>query len=203
MCDKNEPSASQVRSFPASLGPHAFLVFGAALIALYSVLVFDGATAWLSCGLGWAMWAITLEDARRFIIPDVLSLPAIPAGLLATGWLWGFQGAEIVVLEHALAAIVAGFGLWLLRAVYARLRGFEGLGLGDVKLAAVAGAWLGLQHVWTAVLLACLGAFLVLGALKLFNRSGLSPTTAIPFGAFLAPAIWLTWCMLQIPGSAP
>ena len=91
------------------------------------------ATAYLAFTLG----LITLSDARHFIIPDVLSLPAIPAGMVASvlvlhggDWQSG--------LRESLFGIIAGGGtFYLLRWLYFRWRGVEGLGLGDVKLAAV------------------------------------------------------------------
>jgi leader peptidase (prepilin peptidase)/N-methyltransferase len=65
--------------------------------------------------------------------------------------------------------------------------------LGDVKLAAVAGAWLGWVTI-TAVVelaaLAALGAYLLTAGRR---RQPLKGTAFLPFGAFLAPAIWLGW----------
>jgi len=55
----------------------------AVMIAAVSFLVLAPLAALVSCLLGWTMLAIALIDARHFIVPDVLSLPAIPAGLLA------------------------------------------------------------------------------------------------------------------------
>jgi leader peptidase (prepilin peptidase)/N-methyltransferase len=104
------------------------------------------------------MALITLIDLRHFIIPDVLSLPAIAVGLLANIVLFP-EGNRFAGLTHGLAGAVAGGGaFYLLRAVYFRLRGIEGLGLGDVKLAAVAGAWLGPAALPSACLLATLSA---------------------------------------------
>ena len=64
----------------------ALIVVPAALaIVAFSIAVFPLKLALVSCLLGWTMLAIAVVDARRFIIPDVMSLPAIPVGLLASG----------------------------------------------------------------------------------------------------------------------
>jgi len=54
-------------------------------ISALSLWAFPVRLALASCAPGWAMLAVALVDARHFIVPDVLSLPAIPAGLLASG----------------------------------------------------------------------------------------------------------------------
>ena len=73
-----------------------------------------------------------LERRRAF----ELSLPAIPAGLLASGRLLEPSVAEVMRIDHVIGMLAGGIGLWLVRAVYFRVRRREGLGLGDVKLAA-------------------------------------------------------------------
>lgn len=147
----------------------------------------------VSCGLGLIMLAIAIEDARRFIVPDVLSLPAIPLGLIVAG---GLSPPDIVwqtILTHISAMVIAGGGLFLVRVVYRRMRGYDGLGLGDVKLAAVGGAWTGLQGISLFLLVACIGATTLVLITKWRNPDSINRHTPLPFGAFLAPAIWLVW----------
>jgi leader peptidase (prepilin peptidase)/N-methyltransferase len=144
------------------------------------------------------MLAIAYSDARRFIIPDVLSLPAIPAGLLAAPLLDPDRAFSLLILEHIIAAAMGGGVLYAIRHVYAMSRGREGLGLGDVKLAAAAGAWTGIAGLSHVLLLACvmaLGSVLLMHALRLKALRG---ATAVPFGVFLAPAIWLVWCLAAL-----
>jgi leader peptidase (prepilin peptidase)/N-methyltransferase len=77
--------------------------------------------------------------------------------------------------------------------LYRRWRGRDGLGLGDVKLAAVCGAWLDLATVAAVIELAALlaiGAYVASAALR---RERLRATAFLPFGLFLAPAIWIGW----------
>ena len=144
--------------------------------------------------LFFTMALITLIDLRHFIIPDVLSLPAIAIGMLASTVLVP-EGDRFAGLTSGIAgAILGGGAFYLLRAVYFRFRGIEGLGLGDVKLAAVAGAWLGPAALAPACLLATLSAFagvMLHGALN--GRREIDARQKIPFGSFIAPAILILW----------
>lgn len=147
--------------------------------------------------LGAAMIAIVVVDVRHFIIPDRLSLPAIPLGLLASGSLLDPQRLVLVSSDHLIGMALGGGVLWALRWAYERFRGVEGLGLGDVKLAAAAGAWVGWQGLPNVLLLAAL-AGLGLAAVSAIRKGGrLEAQARIPFGAFLAPALWVVW-MAQI-----
>jgi len=139
--------------------------------------------------LTFGMVLIMATDFRHFIIPDILSLPAIPLGI-----------AEIAVRDidlvgdHLLAAGLGGGSLFLLRLAYRRLRGIEGLGLGDVKLAMAAGAWTGVAGLPWVLLIACAAALTAVLAQR-WRSPGetLTLQSALPFGAFLAPAILAVW----------
>lgn len=127
--------------------------------------------------------ALALFDLRRGRLPDWLTLPLAAAGLLR-GWRLG-------VLADGALGCVLGFAVFAGLAVgYRRLRGREGLGFGDVKLAAAGGAWIGWQGLPSAVLLAAAAALAVAAA-----RGRLQAAERIPFGAFLAPAILLVWLL--------
>jgi leader peptidase (prepilin peptidase)/N-methyltransferase len=139
------------------------------------------------------MLAIAIADAERFIVPDILSLPAIPAGVIVT-WLLDDGAAHSLALEHLGAAALGGGLLYAIKELYFRWREREGLGLGDVKLAAVAGAWTGLAGLGHVLLLASLLAIGYVLVLSARDLRSLSATTAIAFGVFLAPAIWFVWC---------
>ena len=168
------------------------------LVAISVIVIFvvsfaipDFKIAAICCLLGLAMLAISVSDLKRFIVPDVLSLPAIPAGLMANSWILSGDLSSPHVLEYGAAAIVGAASLYALRLIYLKVRGREGLGLGDVKLAAVAGSWTGLHGISTTLLLACVLALVFVAASGLSKK--LTATTAIPFGTFFAPAIWIVW----------
>lgn len=170
-----------------------FLIAGVGLIAT-SFWVFSPGVALASTLLGLAMIMITISDARTYIIPDVLSLPMIPIGLLVTYLLT--QDADAVI-ANMVAGALAALGLYALNLVYRHLRHRDGLGLGDVKLAAAAGTWTG-SSVTTVLLCASLAAILVVTILSLTTRQRSAHSMLIPFGVFLAPALWLIWCLEQL-----
>lgn len=198
----DDATRPQHRLFAVPTGPSlAFLgiIAAAALgIALFSFQAFTPRVAAVSCALGWAMLAIAAVDARRFTIPDALSLPAIPLGLLASGHLVVPWSGSLAAPDHVIGAILGGAIFWLVREAYWRLRGREGLGLGDVKLAAAAGAWTGWQDLPDVVLLAALAALGLALLRALVQRNGLVGTERIAFGAFLAPAIWIVWVLRRL-----
>jgi leader peptidase (prepilin peptidase)/N-methyltransferase len=184
-----------LQQWRVGLVPGAMAVGLGLCIMLLSLRAFPPRVALVSCFLGWTMLAIAVIDARRFRIPDVLSLPAIPAGLLASGYLLDPASAHLVDLDRIVGACIGGTGLWLLREIYFRMRGREGLGLGDVKLAAAAGAWTGSDHLSYVLLLAAGLALATVIARAVVQGSGLSGSERIAFGCFLAPSIWVVWAL--------
>jgi leader peptidase (prepilin peptidase)/N-methyltransferase len=143
-------------------------------------------------GLALIMIAIAVVDARRFIIPDDLNIAA-----LALAFINATLVANGSVIEAVASTVLRGGALALaflgLRVIYRQLRKRDGLGLGDVKLAGVAGAWLGWQTMSIAVEIAAVSALIVyLGRQRALGRP-LRSISYLPFGLFLAPAIWLGW----------
>jgi leader peptidase (prepilin peptidase) / N-methyltransferase len=155
----------------------------AAAIAILALWRADGIDAWLGAAFGWTLLALALLDWRHLWLPDSLTLPLIAAGLAVTLWRVPEQA-----LDHLIAAVAAWVALFVLGWAYRRLRGREGLGGGDGKLLAAGGAWLGAAALPMVLLLAALGAL----SWALVTRR-LDPTTPLPFGSFLAVAIWLGW----------
>ena len=92
------------------------------------------------------------------------------------------------------AALAAGLFL-LVRIAYRRLRGRDGLGLGDVKLAGAAGAWLSLQMLPISIEIAAITALAAYVFRQRKRARVLRAAGRIPFGAFFAPAIWLGWML--------
>ena len=80
-----------------------------------------------------------------------------------------------------------------LHLIYRRLRGRDGIGLGDVKLAGVAGVWLDWLTTTLAIEIAALAALAFFAVWHFAGGRAVSVTTRVPFGVFLAPAIWLAW----------
>jgi leader peptidase (prepilin peptidase)/N-methyltransferase len=174
----------------------AALALGGGLAALLLSLGrgLDPPLAFAGALLAAAMLAIAIVDRRSFLVPDWLSLPAVPLGILAAGSLIDPRADAIAPAGHMVGAVVGALSLYLLAIAYRRLRGHEGLGLGDVKLAAAAGAWVGIEPLSHVLLVACAGTLAALAFKKAKEGSrDIASTTALPFGAFLAPAIWIVW----------
>jgi len=160
------------------------------------------ASLWAAPGLpgflGAALWLIMLAiaaiDARLFIIPNELTAVGLILALANAAVQAPDAMAQSIIMALVRAAVLASM-FYALRALYRRLRGRDGLGLGDVKLAGVAGAWLGLLTIPIAIEIAALAALAVFG-IRLY-RGGRSFDSALkfPFGLFLAPSIWLGWLL--------
>jgi leader peptidase (prepilin peptidase) / N-methyltransferase len=130
------------------------LVFGCALIVLFAI------------------------DLEHHLLPNAITLPGIVVGLafsLVTepGWLASLIGA-----------IVGGGSLWLIAEVYYRLRQEEGLGMGDVKMLAMIGAFVGWPLTIVTLMMASIAGSIV-GVILIASRKG-DMKYALPFGTFLA-----------------
>lgn len=138
------------------------------------------------------MLAIALIDARYFLIPNELTLAAGALALVRAG-LAGSDPGAFAVLAALFRAAATALPLLFLLWAYRRWRGRDGLGLGDVKLAAVAGAWLDWTMVFLAIEMATLAALAAYAIAGLIRRRSMQRTALLPFGLFLAPAIWIGW----------
>jgi leader peptidase (prepilin peptidase)/N-methyltransferase len=171
----------------------AFAAAGACSVAASMLLVPDW-RGMAGAGLAVLMYAIAAVDACRFIIPDELTAAALMLGLLYAAIDEIDAWAEAIAWS-ALRGAVLALAFFGLRAVYRRLRGRHGIGLGDVKLAGVAGVWLDWSIIPVAIEIAAVAALGTYLIRHLWFRRALRPTTRLPFGLFLAPAIWIGWLL--------
>src|SRR5262249_51265689 len=86
---------------------YPLIELGAIAVALWSAIVFSGAALWVSCALGWTLLALAATDIKYYLLPDVLTLPLIAGGLLATALL-GTDPPAYNVLSDLIGA-VAGY----------------------------------------------------------------------------------------------
>ena len=160
---------------------------GALLVAVWAAAVLDGWLVWASCGLGWVLLALAAIDWRDLVLPDEATLPLIPAGIAVAYFV-----APGLPVQHLIGA-VAGFAVFVaVRWAYRRLRGREGLGLGDAKLLAAAGAWVGWAGLPSVVLIAATAALAVALVQGLAGRR-VGADQTVPFGSYLALATWIVW----------
>jgi leader peptidase (prepilin peptidase)/N-methyltransferase len=169
----------------------------AILIAAWTVLAVPGIVVWPTAGLGWTLLALALVDARTFTLPDVLTLPLAACGLAVAWWLDAGS-----LPDHALGAAAGWLGFWLVARLYSALRHRPGLGGGDAKLMAAAGAWVGWQGLPSVILIGALAALAAVAVAKIL-RWPLTAATPIPFGPFLALGLWLTWLYGPLAIGAP
>ena len=130
----------------------------------------------------WGILLITLMliDLEVQLLPDALTFPG---ALIAVAVVLQWPGGA----RHAILGILAGSGLlWLIAWAYWKLRRVEGMGGGDVKLAAMFGVILGWKLTLLTLFLAALAGSLW-GGLLIARRMG-GGKTALPFGTLLAPA---------------
>ncbi len=122
---------------------------------------------------------IAFIDLDTFLIPDVLSLPGIVLGFCLS-----FVGMRISWLDSLLGMLLGG-GLFCLIAVgYRYFRRREGLGVGDIKLLGMIGAFIGWPGVVFTILVSSLTGSIV-GFMTMW-RSGEGMNTMVPFGPFLS-----------------
>ncbi len=169
--------------------------------AAASLAAAPGASGILGAGLAIVMLAIAAVDSRHFIIPDTLVLTALAVGIadvvIARPGPLAETAADAVLRSAAIAVL-----FYVFRAAYRWLRGRDGMGLGDVKLSAVAGLWLGWTGVAIAIDIAALSAIAVV-AIRALRGDRIGGTTRLPFGLFLAPAIWIAWMVEMLMPGAP
>jgi len=127
---------------------------------------------------GCAMIVLFVIDLQHRILPNVITLPGIVVGFLCSvlvgpGW------------QASLIGIAVGGGtLWAIAEIYYRIRHEEGMGMGDVKMLGMVGAFLGWKLVLLTLVFASFSGTLVGIAVLLLKRGSMK--YALPFGTFLA-----------------
>ena len=125
-----------------------------------------------------AMIALFVIDLQHRILPNVITLPGVVIGvavslLFEPGWRASLIGV-----------VVGGGALWAVGEAYFRIRGEEGMGMGDVKMLAMIGAFLGWQLMLVTLLIASLAGSAFGGGMILLDRGSMK--YALPLGSFLA-----------------
>jgi leader peptidase (prepilin peptidase) / N-methyltransferase len=180
---------------------YPFVEAAVAILTIGNILFFGfnfwGVASAIFCAL---LLALAISDAETMTLPDALTLPLLGLGILyrAGDGYWGelyrgrayaLHSAWLLGLRGTISAVATVVALLLLRWLYAVVRRRQGLGLGDVKLAAGIAAWLGARQMCVVFFIAVVtGALTALIALA-FRRRRIAPSEgplAVPFGTFLA-----------------
>src|SRR5215468_2504663 len=168
----------------------AILVGAGGALALVSAAFLPWPFAIASTMLGALMIAGADVDARTFLLPDAVTFGATVAGIMAAPLLdpidpW-LAGVGATARALGCAAVLA-----LLRSGYALIRQREGLGFGDVKLAAAVGAWLPLDIVPLCFALVSI-------TIAHWRGHAIECATRLPFGAFLCPSLWVMFYAIAL-----
>jgi len=173
------------------------------LLFFYFVLVMGVTPAALKmCVFSAMLVGLLFCDLEKRILPDQFTIGGTVIGLIFSAfvpipdhtaqmilWLFGFpvSGTVQSIAESALGAALPAFVLWGGGWLYLKFRHREGLGFGDVKLVAMAGAFLGLEGALLTLILGSIsGSILGYGYIKLSGKD--ASTYELPFGTFLGAA---------------
>lgn len=135
----------------------------------------------------WTLIALSVIDIEHQILPDQLTQGLLWLGLFATIW-----PVFVSYQDAILGAIIGYTALWSVYQLFKLLTGKEGMGYGDFKLFAAAGAWMGWQFLPMIILLASLFGSIIGGILIATGR--LERSNPVSFGPYLALTSWV--CLL-------
>lgn len=161
-----------------------------ALTALGFVLVYLNAGHELSlaffagCVFTSALIVLGFIDARHQILPDAITLPGLVLALA-----YSFVRTDLNFGGAVLGAAVGAGFLLLVYGAYLLIRKKEGLGMGDVTMMLMVGAYLGFQRALFVLILASFTGAIF--GIYLMARKGKDAQFALPFGTFIAPAAFV------------
>jgi len=150
-----------------------------------------------------AMVALLFIDAENMILPNAITYPGMLFALiarLAIPYLAGPNRVDdlahlgaivppnlplgiVSLIGAAIGALAGGGSLWLMGFIWEKLRGVEAMGLGDVKMMIMVGAYLGWRLTILTILLAVFSGSLV--GIAIMARRGRNLQMMLPFGIFL------------------
>lgn len=146
-------------------------------------------TLWEGGILTAILGAAALIDVRTMRIPNVVNVLLGVSGLIVA-WI----NADLLT---ALVGVAFGYALLFgANALYRAVRGRDGVGMGDAKLLAGAGAWIGWMGLPFVVLLGSALGLTYVAALRVAGRE-LKRNDKLPFGPFLCVAIMVVWIVLE------
>ena len=178
--------------------PIVELLTGAAFFA--AMLALGPTVAALKyCVFGAIVITLVFSDLEERILPDEFTLGGTLVGIVFAAFVplnWGIMRLLLMsvknqrvvsVAESAFAAVFCAGTLWLVGTLYQKIRHREGLGLGDVKMVAMIGAFLGLQGALLTLIVGSLLGALV-GLCYIWFTGKDASTYELPFGTFLGAA---------------
>jgi leader peptidase (prepilin peptidase)/N-methyltransferase len=142
------------------------------------------------------LFALALIDWDSHLLPDVLTLPLMWAGLI-----YHLMAARFAVFPefqsfepYFWGAIFGYLSLWFVAWLFKRVTGRIGMGEGDFKLMAAVGAWMGYSSLLPIIAMASI-AHAIIGIAYLIV-SGKDKQTELPMGPALIAGVWMWWIAL-------
>jgi len=198
--DRTGRFLSDALAWRAGERQHAPIAWSLVAGWIWLLTALRGDTGWCDIALAALYLSVVLAavcaiDARYGIIPDSLVAALAFGGLLDSAFI-----SEADWLQRLLETGLFFIAAWLFRAAFRRIRGYHGLGYGDVKFATAGVLWIGIGAVPHLLIVAVLSAFVSLLILKAAGQS-LNRRQAISFGPHLAVSLWLNWIAITMqPG---
>ena len=143
-----------------------------------------GLSGFAAIVLTWVLISLAFIDIDHQLLPDVMVLPMLWAGLLLN-----LAGTFTSLPNAVIGGVVGYLSLWSIFHLFKLITGKEGMGYGDFKLYALFGAWLGWQSLPLIILLSSfIGALIGIALIVWRGRDRAQP---LPFGPYLAAAGWV------------
>lgn len=121
----------------------------------------------------------TTTDLHTMTIPQIASLWIAPIGIAAAAT----SLLKISLLQSIIGSMIGYLSLWIINFIFKKMRGINGIGIGDMELFCMIGAFIGPLGLWHTLLIASIGGSITGGILRLINKEA---SLILPFGPFLA-----------------
>jgi len=196
----------QCRGCGAPISPRYPAVEALTALLFVAVTWHDGLSFALGFDLAFAasILALIFIDAEHMILPNAITYPGILFALIARAVVPYLAGPGhfddlpqlmiflppsyppwvVSIIGAALGALVGGGSLWLMGFLWEKLRGVEAMGLGDVKMMFMVGAYLGWRLTILTILMGALSGSLI-GVSLMLRRGSRDLQMMLPFGIFL------------------
>lgn len=174
--------------------------FAIPFVAAAYVIPFAAGQPWTICAASVLLVCLAsycvLSDISRYRLHDwtIIAIAVLGAGVFVID-----QGLTMWTLaDLGLRCILYGVLFEIVRRGYSALRGREGLGFGDVKLAAASGGWLSPEFFGIAVFLAAAVSLALVALRQRARGRPIAAATYVPYGAALAMSVWMAFLLQHL-----
>lgn len=182
----DHPALPQLNN-PHSAARRTLVVIACGLLSVGVVHHFDFTLEGLAfIVLTWSLIAVSLIDSDHKLLPDMIVLPLVWAGLIVNNF--GFYTTSSAALWGAIGGYMS---LWIVSWIFRLVAGKEGIGHGDFKLVSVIGAWGGWQVLPYTVFLAAFLGVLGYSLNRFISVHSTTDSAVVPFGPYISAAGWI------------